>query len=35
MAPATSIADTTYLIPIRYGKEDYQGSANYRYTEFL
>ena len=31
----TSMADTTHLIPIHYGKEDYLGSAHYRCTEFL
>ena len=35
MDPATSMADTTHLIPIHYGKDDYQGSTNYRCTEFL
>lgn len=32
---STSMADTTHLIPIHYGKEDYRGSAHYRCTEFL
>lgn len=35
MAPATSMADTTYLIPTRYGKEDHLDSAHHRCTEFL
>ena len=35
MGPVTSMADTTHLIPIHYGKEDYLGSTNYRCTEFL
>ena len=35
MAPATSMTDTTYLIPTHYGKEDYQGSAHHRCIEFL
>ena len=35
MEPVTSMADTTHLIPIHYGKEDYQGSTHHRCTEFL
>ena len=35
MGPATSMADTTHLIPIHYGKEDHLDSAHYRCTEFL
>ena len=35
MGLATSMADTTHLIPIHYGKEDYQGSTHHRCTEFL
>ena len=35
MGPVTSMADTTHLIPIHYGKEDYLGSTNYCCTEFL